>query len=875
MLLLNIFFKELMKQLSKTISIFLFTLLTAVLIVVAFISYQNFNEFNKSVDEVMHTNEVRSKIVEVLVNLKDANSGQRGYLLTNDSVFLKPYNLALQSRYLTFASLDTFMNDNIEQQENLKKLKTLVDQRYLLLNKSLELSKNDLSNSVINSAILNGENKMIEVEELIKTMLNAEDKLLQKRTAFKNSSASNTPIFLLVLSLFSILIITLFFFRLQKETSERISITESNLLLQNTKQQIEASEKRFRMLTQSIPHMVWTATADGNKNFFNQYFLDYTGLSYEKLKDDGILKIIYPDDLEKDLRLWQNSLRTGEDFIIEKRIRHRDGTYKWHLSRAIAQKDIDGNITEWIGSSTEIEDQKKISTALAKGEEQFRTFANNIQNLAWIANDQGYIYWYNQRWYDFTGTTLEEMQGIGSRKVHHPDYFDKIEKFVNQAWKKDQPFEATFPLRRHDGEYHWFLTRVYPVKNSDGNIERWIGTNTDITEQRGFTEELEIKVKERTEKLYLQNQTFEFAESIASFGSYKWNIKNGTLQYSDNLFRLLDCEPQEFVPTFEKFLTFIHPDDLQQVIYNGEQTKLKSELVETPYRIISKTGKVKYIRSSGKFLGEGDNSLLIGTMQDISKDVLATNDLKTKNLELENANTELASFSYIASHDLQEPLRKIQGFSNRILDIEGDKLSDTTKHYYKRIIASAQRMQNLIDSLLSFSHYNLSETIFKKIDLNKSLKESLTVLNELISKKNAVIESQTLPTINAVPIQMHQLFLNLISNSLKYSKPDVAPHIKITTEKVISNEISGQAKQNLDFWKITISDNGIGFDQQYENKIFELFQQLHNKSEYDGTGIGLAICKKIVQTHNGTITGIAQLGIGAIFTIFLPENNKL
>ena len=860
-----------MRQLSKNFSTFLFILLTGVLIVVAFISYNKILQYNKTVGTVMHTNEVKNNILAVESILKDAETRHRGYFLTGDSTFLHP-GVEERSNHV-FVRLDSLISNNPRQQENLKKLKTLVKERYFILNTNLKLFKNTLPD-LFKNAVIKGNNKMDEVSNQVALMLQTEDASLQKRTHMIDRTGSITPILLLSLSLFSIFVITIFFFRLQRETTERISISESNVLLEEAKQLIEASEKRFRTLTETIPHMIWTATPDGKKNFFNKYYLDYTGLSFEELNGGGVKKIIFADDLKKDMQLWQHSLDTGEDFNIEKRMRHHDGTYRWHISHGIAQKDTNGNITGWIGSSTEIENQKKIEEVLAKDEEQFRTFANSIQNLAWIADGEGWIYWYNQRWFDYTGTTLEEMEGWGWEKVHHPDHIKKVDAFVKEAWKKDEAFESTFLLRRHDGEYRWFLTRVFPVKDANGTIERWIGTNTDITEQKNFTEELEIKVKERTQELQIQNKSFEIAENIAKFGSYRWNVKTGERLYSDNLFRLLDCEPHEFVPSFEKFLSFIHPDDLQQVKNNREQTIQTGVMAEPPYRIVSKTGTIKYFRSSGKFSGEGDNRMLIGTIQDISEDVAASKQLNTKNLELENANAELASFSYVASHDLQEPLRKIQGFSKRIIDKEEENLSDTAKDYFNRINAAAKRMQNLIESLLSFSRTNLSEVIFEKTDLNQTLLGVQSALHELITQKNAVIESQTLPALNAVPVQMHQLFLNLIGNSLKYSKPDVAPHIKISAEKVTINEITGQVEQNGEFWKIAISDNGIGFEQQYENKIFEVFQRLHGKTEYEGTGIGLAICKKIVQTHNGTISATGQPGIGSTFTFFLSDNNK-
>ena len=204
-----------------------------------------------------------------------------------------------------------------------------------------------------------------------------------------------------------------------------------------------------------------------------------------------------------------------------------------------------------------------------------------------------------------------------------------------------EDFKFEKRVRYKNGTYRWHLSHSIAQRDSEGKIIAWIGTNTDITEQKSFAEELETKVQERTEELKIKNQTFEAAEIIAKFGSYNWNTHTGALEYSDNLFRLLDCEPQEFTPSIEKFLSFVHPDDVQQVINNGELTAITGKLVETPYRVITKKGITKHFRSSGNFSGEGIKRLLIGTVQDITNDVMAVIVIDDKNIiNLWNPKTE-------------------------------------------------------------------------------------------------------------------------------------------------------------------------------------------------------------------------------------------
>ena len=240
-------------------------------------------------------------------------------------------------------------------------------------------------------------------------------------------------------------------------------------------------------------------------------------------------------------------------------------------------------------------------------------------------------------------------------------------------------------------------------------------------------------------------------------------------------------------------------------------------------------------------------------------------ELNKKNAELENTNIELSSFSYVASHDLKEPLRKIQLYTERISEREIDNLSETGKYDFERIVSAVSRMQNLFDALLSFSNANTTKNEMFKTDLNNTLLEVKIDLQDAIDEKNVTIESVNLPELNVVPVQFHQLFLNILSNAIKYSKSDVASVVKITAKRVET------VKNNRAGWELIFSDNGIGFKQEFEDKIFQLFQRLHEKSEYNGTGIGLAICKKIMSNHQGKITAKGEVGVGSTFTIFIPD----
>jgi light-regulated signal transduction histidine kinase (bacteriophytochrome) len=255
------------------------------------------------------------------------------------------------------------------------------------------------------------------------------------------------------------------------------------------------------------------------------------------------------------------------------------------------------------------------------------------------------------------------------------------------------------------------------------------------------------------------------------------------------------------------------------------------------------------------------------------------NDEKEKRAaELGVANKQLQSFAYVSSHDLQEPLRKIQTFASLILEKEHGRLSDSGKDYFSRIQNSANRMQTLIEDLLAFSRVNTGERVFEMTDLHKMIDALSEDFKEAIDKIGAILKIDLKGHANIIPFQFRQLMQNLIGNSLKFANPKTTPQINVSS--TISKG-SVFLKQNpkltvrllsaeKEYSHIQVSDNGIGFELKFQEQVFEIFQKLHAREEYPGTGIGLAIVKKIVENHGGFITATSELGKGATFDIYIP-----
>jgi len=441
------------------------------------------------------------------------------------------------------------------------------------------------------------------------------------------------------------------------------------------------------------------------------------------------------------------------------------------------------------------------------------------------------------------------------------------------------------------------------VHDHEATIEELQSANEEVVssneELRTLNEELE------TSKEEIQSTNEELLNAYQKLQAHTDQVEK-LHKYSDTIMAtihnpmlVLDKEfhiKSANDPFYKHFRINERIENKKLVAFNKNQWKIP-QLIKLLDELIAKKAIVHNFELAHTFKGLGekimlvnarltkkDNSeqLIVLVIEDITERATLRNkeqklveELREANLALNELNSELTSFNYVSSHDLQEPLRKIKTFTNLILNEEQAHLSGAANDYFKRIAKSADKMQTLIQDLLSYSHISLRERKFEKIDIRELLEEVKQELADEIKEKNASIEMGKLHVVNVVGFQFHQLMFNLIGNALKYSSPKRAPHIIIKSKMGLGSKLKNEELlPDTMYCQISIEDNGIGFEPKFKDQIFKIFERLHDKSKYEGTGIGLAICKKIIKNHKGVISATSEKGKGSIFNIFIPANQN-
>lgn len=797
-------------------------------------------------------------------------------------------------------------------------------------------------------------------------------------------------------------------FRLGDKAGKNVALLFTDISeRKKSERDLNESEQRFRNLADESPMFVFIIEPDKDANisYWNKTWLKYTGQTLEEAQGRAWNGIIHPDDLQIVLRNYVTAFENIQPYTVPAvRVKRHDGEYRWHTFKGNPRYQSDEKFNGYVGVGFDIHEQRLAEEAIKENEFRFRTLANSIPQLAWMTDAEGWIYWYNQRWYEYTGTRFEDMQGWGWQKVHHPDLIDGVTDRFKSAIASGKDWEDTFLLRGKDGVFRWFLSRALPIRNEDGTIVQWFGTNTDISAQRQIEEalknakdQLELTFQNVPSAIYHFDQTGKILylneraasqmgyssieEVLAEKDLFQLRKRLGETFYvfdedgqpltpdqSSAAITLKTHKPSEVICQFvnrekrtsfwllvkssplfnekgelaivlttatditlqktseqsireseEKFRTLtetlpqlvwitnekgeqeyassrwedytgiqptgentwhqmVHPDDLL-VIGNAwiksieTGTEYKSEA-----RLKNKNGEYRWHFVQGEPIKDQDGAIIkwIGAFTDIHEQKTVEEKLERlvseRTKELERSNEDLQQFAHVASHDLKEPVRKMRTFANRLQSEYGDLLPDKGKTYLSKIESAGNRIYSMIDGVLLYSSLDAVDQTQDKVDLNETIRSIISDMEVLIMERNALIRFNGLPVITGSSILMYQLFFNLIQNSIKFAKEEMQPEIYITSASLSAAEIRSFnfIARESKYVRITLTDNGIGFDKDDAVNIFCTFSRLHSKDRYEGTGLGLALCKKIVERHHGIITATGIESGGASFEIILP-----
>jgi PAS domain S-box-containing protein len=490
--------------------------------------------------------------------------------------------------------------------------------------------------------------------------------------------------------------------------------------------------------------------------------------------------------------------------------------------------------------------------------DRYHSLVLALAQVIWTRTSDGDMAGEQPSWAAFTGQTPEQYDGSGWLDAVHPDDRAHDLQLWRRAVANRVPCEYEHRLRRHDGQYRDFSVRAVPVFDHDGSIREWAGIHSDIT-QRKLTEES------------LRDGERRFRELADAMPQIVWGARpDGHIDYYNHRWYEFTGR-REGADGDESWADVVHPYDQKEALDRWQAAIKSGNAYEIEYRLQRKDGEYRWYLT--RALPVRDRSETIsrwfGTCTDIHEHKRTEERLRASAATLLQNNRELEEFASVASHDLQEPLRKVQAFVGCLRDEQAATLNDEGRNYLDRIQNAASRMATLVSDLLEISRLSSKGRPFVPVDLNEVVAGVISDLEARLGQTSGRVEVASLPVVASDSVQMRQLFQNLIGNALKFHRRDAPPIVQISAEIIDGPELNGRTNAGQTC-RISVTDNGIGFDERYLNKVFTIFQRLHGRGEYEGTGIGLAICRKIAERHGGSITARSKPGLGATFIVTLP-----
>ncbi len=585
---------------------------------------------------------------------------------------------------------------------------------------------------------------------------------------------------------------------------------------------------------------------NGDIQFVNENFCRISGYSIEELKGQNhrMHKSGYHSK-EHYKNLWETVLK-GKVWRSEVRNKAKDGSFYWTDTTIVPFVKEDGKPFQFVTIRSDITERKKAEEELALAQKRYQEIFDNTADGIYQSTVDGKFIMANLSMarifgYDSPDDLIHTVTDIGTQIYADPVERKKMAQIILTGGHVED-YELQVLTKKKD--HIWVSANIRVVKDDQGAISYFEGVLEDITERKKAEEQL----------LNLSNR-LQLALRATSIGIWDWDITKGNTVWDEEMYRIYDIDPKDPRTITEAWEAAVHPDDLKRVNEELQMTIRGEKEFDTEFRVTWRDKTIHYVNGNALVLRDqsGNPLRMIGTNRDITQ-------RKEAEIEILQLNQNLDQFANITAHDLQEPIRMVSGFLGLLEKKYQDVLDEQGKSYIYRAKDGADRMSILIRDLLEFSRSGNKAAKKEPVNLNQVM--------DLVNKDMSIVMTDTgaalhvppcLPTVTGTQSALYRLFLNLISNGIKFRKKDTAPDVCLSV------------KELPDSWEFTLQDNGIGIKEEDQPKLFNAFQRLHRRDEYPGTGLGLVTCKKIVEVHGGKIWITSEYGKGTAFHFTLPK----
>ncbi len=618
--------------------------------------------------------------------------------------------------------------------------------------------------------------------------------------------------------------------------------------IKKAEEEVWLNEEKFRIINANTPDHVHIQDKELRYTWvLNPQF----GLAENDVLGKTDFEILPADEAVRLTKIKKKVLDSGKPEYISIPISDLNGITNYFEGSYVPLRSKLNEITGLIGYFRNITERVKVDNELSRTKNYLEQLINYANAPIIVWNPSSEIILFNKAFERLTGYSAEEVLGKKLDFLFPDPSRSNSKAKIRQTLYGDFWESIEIPILCKSGETKivlWNSANIYDTDQK--NHISTIAQGNDITSRKKAENELEES--QRKLNLALEN---------GKIGVWEFDVKARRFLFDNRMKKMSGVGSRPFDGSLKSFEKHIHDEDVKHFNEALRRTLEDNKPFETIFRVRQKQRGTKYLIVKGMLYHDGGLSRIIGVGIDITEMKKGSEHALFKlNEELARSNKELEQFAYVASHDLQEPLRMVSVFTQMLAQRYGDTLDDDAREYIKFAVEGSKRMYNLINGLLAYSRIQTKGKEFNEVDINNVLEEVLRNLSLQIEKVNAVISLSDMPVIYADKSQMIQLFQNLISNSIKFSKG--IPKIKVSST------------EHDDYYLFSVSDEGIGIDPQYFERIFQIFQRLHPREEYEGTGIGLSICKRITERHGGKIWVESKPGKGSTFWFTIKKNLK-